>query len=59
MPVVLLRRKPVEGQPSEGGGLSGFPGFMIAKPVSQVAAGNVNSGQHAIGGGFALLFLLG
>jgi len=33
-------------------------GFMIAKPVSQVAAGNVNSGQHAIGGGFALLLLL-
>jgi hypothetical protein len=31
---------------------------MLAKPVSQVAAGDVNSGQHAIRGGFALLFLL-
>ena len=27
-------------------------GFMAAQPVTQVAAGYVNSGQHAIGGRF-------
>ena len=49
------RRKPVEG--SNLGVALGFPGFMLAKPVSQVAAGYVNSGQRAIKGRVRSSFL--